>query len=120
MPKENAIDYVEIPVVDLPRAKAFFSALFGWEFVDYGPDYCSFTDGRIDGGFFTSDRPISPDAGALRLVFYKTDLEAAARQVVELKGTITKEIFSFPGGRRFHFNDPDGSGYAIWTDQNPA
>lgn len=117
MPREDTIDYVEIPVADLPRAKDFFSALFGWSFVDYGLDYCSFNDGRIDGGFFQSDVPVNPEAGALRLVFYKAGLEAAQTRVVELGGTITKEIFSFPGGRRFHFTDPNGSEYAIWSDQ---
>ncbi len=120
MPREDAIDYVEFPVVDLPKAKAFFSALFGWTFVDYGPDYASFSDGRIDGGFFLSGAPVKPDAGALRLVFYKADLEAAEARVTALGGTITKDIFSFPGGRRFHFADPNGSEYAIWTDQGLA
>ena len=40
----NAIDYIEMPSRDLAGTKRFFAALFGWSFVDYGPDYASFDD----------------------------------------------------------------------------
>ena len=51
MRAENRIDYVEIPVTDLNKARDFFANLFGWTFQSYGDDYMSFSDGRMDGGF---------------------------------------------------------------------
>lgn len=114
---ENMIDYVEIPAKDPARARAFFEALFDWQFQDYGPDYCSFNDGRLAGGFRREDVAATTEAGSPLIVFYKEDLGAAVDQVRELGGTIKRNIFSFPGGRRFHFTDPNGNEYAIWSDK---
>lgn len=117
MNKENAINYIEIPATDLQGTKAFFGAMFGWEFQDFGPDYCSFNDGRLDGGFFKSDKVVSTDSGSVLIVFYRSDLEGAVSAVEAAGGTIAKPIFPFPGGRRFHFTDPSGNEYAMWSDQ---
>ena len=114
MSTENRIDYVEIPVTDVPRARAFLEAMFGWTFREWGDDYLSFSDGRLNGGIRKSDGP-APASGVL-LVFYSADLERDVERVQELGGTISQEIFSFPGGRRFHFVDPAGTEFAIWSD----
>jgi predicted enzyme related to lactoylglutathione lyase len=111
------IDYVEIPAKDPARAQAFFEALFGWQFQDYGPDYCSFNDGRLAGGFRREDVVAATETGGPLIVFYKEDLAAASERVVELGGAIKRNIFAFPGGRRFHFSDPNGNEYAIWSDK---
>ena len=113
----NTIDYVEIPSRDLAETKKFFTALFGWSFVDYGPDYASFDDGRMPGGFFSSEKTADVSAGAPLIVFYQPALEKARAQVVALGGRITKDIFEFPGGRRFHFCEPGGAEVAIWSDK---
>ena len=114
MSTENRIDYVEIPATDVPRARAFLEAMFGWTFREWGDDYLSFSDGRLNGGIRKSDEP-APASGVL-LVFYSADLERDVERVKELGGTISQEIFSFPGGRRFHFVDPAGTEFAIWSD----
>ncbi len=114
MSTENRIDYVEIPVTDVPRARAFLEAMFGWTFREWGDDYLSFSDGRLNGGIRKSDVP-APATGVL-LVFYSADLERDVERVRELGGTISQDIFSFPGGRRFHFVDPAGTEFAIWSD----
>ena len=114
MSTENRIDYVEIPVTDVPRARAFLEAMFGWTFREWGDDYLSFSDGRLNGGIRKSDQP-APASGVL-LVFYSADLERDVERVQELGGKISQEIFSFPGGRRFHFVDPAGTEFAIWSD----
>ena len=114
MRAENRIDYIEIPSTDLKKTQAFFSALFGWSFEHWGDGYISFNDGRLDGGFYLSESP-APTNGVL-VVFYSDDLERDVRRVQELGATIAKEIFSFPGGRRFHFTDPVGNEYAIWSE----
>ena len=113
MRAENCVDYVEIPVTDLNKAKEFFSALFGWSFEIWGDDYMSFNDGRFDGGFRRSAEPAS-STGVL-LIFFSTDLERDFDRVQELGATISEPTFPFPGGRRFHFVDPTGTEYAIWS-----
>ncbi len=114
MRAENRIDYVEIPVTDIKKARAFFEALFAWEFVEWGDEYHSFSDGRLDGGLRLAGEP-APASGVL-LVFYSDDLERDVGRVTSLGGTISQEIFAFPGGRRFHFIDPVGNEYAIWSE----
>jgi uncharacterized protein len=95
------------------RVKAFYSAVFGWKFEDYGPGYASFFDGRLAGGF-TTDAKVGTD-GPL-VVFYAADLEAVQAKVVEAGGKITRETFPFPGGRRFHFADTEGNALAVWSE----
>lgn len=112
MHAEKRIDYIEIPVNDPAKARTFFEALFGWEFQSWGDDYLSFSDGRLDGGFVRSDEA----ARGTLVVFYSGDLERDLERVVELGATISKAIFSFPGGRRFQFVDPTGTEYAIWSE----
>jgi uncharacterized protein len=113
----NTIDYVEMPSQNLAETKRFFSALFGWSFQDYGPDYAAFDDGRMTGGFFTSAKTAGVDAGAPLVVFYHGELEKTQKKAVDLGGKITKAIFDFPGGRRFNFREPGGCEFAVWSDK---
>ncbi len=117
MNPENKIDYIEIAAQDPQQARSFFEKLFGWKFEDYGPDYCSFSDGRLAGGFYRADLAASQSRGGPLIVFYKANLEAAVARVTELGGAIIKDSYSFPGGSRFHFTDPNGNEFAIWSDQ---
>jgi len=112
---ENQIDYIELPLRDLELTKQFYGAVFGWKFEDYGPDYTSFHDGRLSGGF-TKDHP-APATGIL-LVIYASDLSAVAEKVKAAGGTIVKEVFAFPGGHRFHFADPNGNELAVWSERS--
>src|ERR1700759_1822610 len=98
----NQIDYIEFQATDIAGTKKFFEQLFGWKFTDYGPDYTSFEDGRIAGGFARSPTQSMIESGGVLVVFYHPDLEQVRQQVLDLGGKITKDIFSFPGGRRFH------------------
>ena len=113
----NTIDYIEMPSRNLAATKKFFTALFNWSFSDYGPDYASFDDGRMAGGFFNSGKTAGTDAGAPLVVFYHPELEKTRKKVVDLGGEVTKEIFEFPGGHRFHFREPGGGEFAIWSDK---
>jgi predicted enzyme related to lactoylglutathione lyase len=110
---ENQIDYVELPASDIARTKTFYHAVFGWKFEDYGPGYTSFHDGRLGGGF-TTESP-APGRGVL-LVIYCADLAAVQQRIKTAGGKIVQEIFSFPGGRRFHFEDPNGNELAVWSE----
>jgi len=116
MSAENRIDYVEIPVTDLKKTREFFASLFGWSFQEWGDEYMSFSDGRLDGGFRLSPEA-APSTGVL-LVFFSEDLERDVGRVKNLGAKISQEIFSFPGGRRFHFVDPVGTEYAMWAENS--
>jgi len=110
------IDYVELPAKDIELAKTFFTKVFNWEFVDYGPDYCAFDKAGLRGGFFKSDLVAETKNGSALIVFYSKELEATQEKIEKSGGHIEKPIFSFPGGRRFHFCDPNGNEYAVWSD----
>lgn len=114
MRQNGKLDYLEMPATGgtLDSVKAFYSAAFGWTFTDYGPTYSAFGEG-LDGGFHAdaaegSHKPLP--------VLYSDDLEAALADVESAGGRIAKPIFSFPGGRRFHFLDPAGNELAVWGE----
>ena len=110
------INYVELPAKDLAATKAFFESVFGWSFVDYGPEYTAFENQGLDGGFFQSDLASSTEKGAALIVFYSNQLEATLAKVEKAGGSILKPIYSFPGGRRFHFTEPSGNEFAVWGE----
>lgn len=111
------INYVEFPAKDINATKTFFETVFKWTFTDYGPDYAAFEDQGLDGGFFTSDLTCSTKNGAALVVFYSNALNETQAKIEMAGGTITQEVFSFPGGKRFHFSDPNGNEYAVWSDK---
>jgi predicted enzyme related to lactoylglutathione lyase len=109
---DRQIDNIEFNVSDIARSKTFYGAAFGWTFTDYGPVYCEFTDGRLTGGFTTLG-PVKP--GGPLVILYADDLAATQKRLEEAGAKIVKPVFEFPGGRRFHFIDPDGYELAVWS-----
>ncbi len=118
MKETGKINYVEIPAKDLEATKRFFGEAFGWTFVDYGPEYVAIENAGLDGGFFKSDKVATTDTGSVLVVLFSTDLEVTLEKVESSGGKIVKDIFPFPGGRRFHFSDPNGNEYAVWSEPN--
>ena len=112
--RDRTINYVEITVDDVPVAKTFYAAAFGWSFADYGPDYASFAadDAGLDGGLTRGE--VKP--GGVLPVLYADDLDATQRRIEQAGGEITRPTFAFPGGRRFHFADPSGNELAAWSE----
>ena len=111
---DRQVDYIEFGATDIGRTKQFYQQAFGWKFEDYGPDYISFQDGRLSGGF-TKDAPVRP-ANPL-VVIYAARLEETEGKVTQAGGKIVRRTYAFPGGRRFHFSDPSGNELAVWTDR---
>lgn len=116
MNDNKKINYVEFPARDLKATKKFFREVFAWSFEDFGPEYTAFANEGLDGGFFKSEMRSCSDSGAALIVLYSNALEELQKEVEEAGGTITKPIFSFPGGRRFHFTEPSGNELAVWSD----
>ena len=106
------VDYVEFPAADIPVTKCFYSSVFGWKFQDYGPDYTSFHDGRLSGGFRAVPHV---ERGGPLVVIYTTNLEAMKAKIQAAGGAIV-HTHEFPGGRRFHFHDPSGNELAVWSE----
>ncbi|MEL0455440.1 VOC family protein [Flavobacteriaceae bacterium SZ-1-7] len=111
---DNHINYVEFKAHNLEDIKRFYATSFGWTFTDYGPTYVAFSESGLEGGFEKSDSKIIN--GAL-IVLYHKNLDFVKKNILKARGTISKDIFSFPGGRRFHFLDPSGNELAVWSDQ---
>jgi len=110
----DTLNYVELPATDMAKIKAFYTQAFGWRYQDYGPHYAAFINAGLDGGFDgASDR--QPSKNGPLIVLLSQDLEASLARVIEAGGLITVPIFSFPGGRRFHFTDPSGNELAVWS-----
>jgi len=116
MHQHEKLNYVEYPSKNLPATKAFFEQAFAWSFVDYGPEYAAFSGQGLDGGFFKSEFCSSAAQGAALLVFYSDNLEGTLEKVVNAGGKVIKPIFSFPGGKRFHFTEPSGNEFAVWGE----
>lgn len=116
------IDYVEFPAADLKAVESFYSTVFGWKFTWYGDAYLALSDGQMDGGFFKTDQPPCPQsdnahgAGTL-VIMYSDELVAVRDAVVSAGGLLARDIFEFPGGRRFQFLDPAGNELGVWSDK---
>lgn len=117
MNHHHSINYIEFPARDLPAVKSFFEEVFDWKFVDYGEEYTSFKSPGMEGGFYRSDLQSTVDKGAALIVFYSKNLEVTRHNIHQAGGAIVKPVFSFPGGKRFHFSDPSGNEFAVWSEK---
>lgn len=111
--EQLSINYIEFNVTDIKRSQIFYGQL-GWSFIDYGEQYCEFNAGSLKGGFYQTDK-VNAKGGAL-IILFSQHLEQALEIVKKAGGTITQGIYSFPGGKRFHFEDLDGYELAVWSD----
>lgn len=99
-------DFIELPVSDVVVGKAFYEAAFGWELTAFGPTYACTLTGDVDIGL---QGDASEQSAAPLPVIRVDDLSAAQTAIEQAGGTITRPIFAFPGGQRFHFRDPAGN-----------
>lgn len=109
--------YLELPVADSTRSAAFYGSAFGWAFTEFGPSYAATTTGDTDVGL---DSDSQTRVNAPLPVIDTDDLESALAGVIAAGGTIKVPIFAFPGGRRFHFIDPDGHELAVSAADHTA
>jgi len=116
MSTHHHLYYVEFQASDLAKTKAFFQQVFGWTFTDYGPDYTSFADSGLHGGFAHSEKKAALATGSALVVILSNQLENTQHEVVAHGGRITQDIFSYPGGRRFHFTEPSGNELAVCAE----
>ena len=120
MNKHATINYIELPCSDMDATKEFFSTVFGWTFEDYGPDYIAFANAGLAGGFYRSLLNAQIDTGSALVIIYSDSLKETMNKIESTGGIITRSIFAFPGGRRFHFSDPSRNDFAVWSDEELA
>jgi len=115
--RHHTIDYIELPVAELAAAKRFYAEAFGWQFNDYGPQYAGIQGpgGGEAGGLNATEPHLRTGGGPLVLLF-SDDLDATVEAVRRAGGTVTREPYPFPGGRRFHFTDPSGNELGVWAE----
>lgn len=111
----HGIDYIEFAVTDMAGSKRFYEAAFDWRFNDYGPDYTGIQKKGGEAGGLRLEPVVTP--GGPLVILYSMDLDTTLAKVREAGGRITKAPFDFPGGRRFHFEDPSGNGLAVWSEK---
>ena len=116
MNQHEQLNYVEFPACNLHATKRFFTAVFKWSFTDYGDEYSAFTGAGLAGGFFASKLASETVNGAALLVFYSADIHKTLAKIEQHNGVVTKPIFEFPGGCRFHFTEPSGNEFAVWSE----
>lgn len=102
-------DYLELSVKNIAEAKKLYSETFGWEFMDFGPEYASTTSGDTDIGFHQTDE-ILPPLGVICV----DNLDLYYANAVKAGAQIVTEIFEFPGGKRFEFIDQSGNKIGVW------
>jgi len=113
--KNNSINYIELPMVNNAETKNFYKQVFKWEFTDWGPNYISFSGANVDGGF-NGEGDAHVSTGGVLVVLYTKDLNQKFEEVKKAGGEIVKTIFEFPGGKRFHFLDPNRNELAVWSE----
>ncbi|NOH28745.1 VOC family protein [Vibrio mediterranei] len=116
MSTHDKLDYVEFAAADVSATKAFFEAAFGWTFEDYGPDYTAFSNQGLNGGFYRAELSSKAQQGGALLVFYSAAISETLERVKQNGGCIVRDIFDFPGGCRFHFSEPSGNEFAVWSE----
>ncbi|HET9810944.1 MAG TPA: VOC family protein [Sphingomicrobium sp.] len=109
--KDPRLDYVELPAASLDKAVGFYQEAFGWTLTKFGPSYAATTTGDTDIGL-QGDKSDAPEAPLP--VIQVDDVAAAASAVEAAGGDIIRPVYTFPGGRRFHFRDPAGNELAVW------
>ena len=115
MSTHHTIDYVEFTVRDLAAAKRFYTAAFGWQFNDYGPEYAGIQGAAGEAGGLRQSSEAR--TGGPLVILYSQDLEQSVAAVRSAGGKIVREPFAFPGGRRFQFTDPSGNELGVWSEK---
>lgn len=115
--QHHRLDFMELSVTDLERAKSFYRDAFGWEFNHYGPSYAGIRATPEEampevGGFLVAEQVVS--GGAL-LILYSDDLDVTEMAVTAAGGAVVRPTYDFPGGKRFEFRDTEGNVLAVWT-----
>lgn len=108
--------WMEIAVTDLPRATAFYSAVFRYPMIPQhngGQDEVYFDDGTgaTSGHLYQG----TPATGGMVVHLAVPDrLEDAMARWVAAGGHVTSPVITIPPGRFAYAKDPDGNGIGLF------
>ncbi len=114
MATHNHIDVIEFPVQSgeqLKQTRDFFTNVFGWKYNDWGDDYSDTTESGANSGINVDGSATMP-----LTVIYSADLDKTKELVIKSGGKIIVDTYAFPGGKRFHFTEPNGNELAVWSE----
>jgi predicted enzyme related to lactoylglutathione lyase len=120
----HRVIHFEISADNPVRASKFYSDLFGWSFQHWGEggqDYWLVTTGPsdqpgINGGMFIRKGPV----GHVNSVDVE-DIDASAKQVVDLGGEIVVQKIAIPGvGYSMYCKDTEGSLFGLYQNDPDA
>ena len=119
------IDYLELPAADIAATKAFYTSVFGWSWVDYGPAYSASTSGPVEVALNGEAEPVplhpegAQSANGPLVLLRTDDLESVRASVRAAGGMILSDIYAYPGGRRLHLVDPSGNVLGVYQPADP-
>lgn len=107
----------ELSTADLPRARAFYSQVFGWEWA--GSDsYAEFqVAGRTVGGVMPRPMDLPPEVPDNWLVYFASaDLDSDVQRAADLGAATLFGPIEIPGAGRFAvLSDPEGAVFALFS-----
>jgi predicted enzyme related to lactoylglutathione lyase len=108
--------------VSVPRAAAFYSSVFGWEFTDANSEgYSTFSTGPsgIGGGIYRAQK-VAAGGGVVMYVLVD-DVDDYCKKVSLAGGTVIVPKSAIPGtGWYAHIKDIDGNLIGLLMTLNPG
>lgn len=118
----NPFVHVELHTKDLPRAREFYSGLFGWQLQDMpmpggGGSYTMISVGEGTGGGMTADD--SGGAGPYWMAYVGVDdVRAKTEQARKLGATVLQDVMKVGDfGTMSVIRDPTGATLAMWQSE---
>ncbi|PFG44713.1 hypothetical protein ATJ88_3449 [Isoptericola jiangsuensis] len=117
---DGAPIWIDLGTDDLPAAVAFYTALFGWEHVDFGEEFGHYGQFLLRGEPVAGVGPhqVTGQPSEWGVYLAASDADAAVTAVIENGGTVVMGPDDVPGqGRWAMTTDPTGIGLAFWQPQ---
>jgi uncharacterized protein len=118
---QNAAVWFEIPVTDMPRAKAFYAKVAQASFQDddTGPNPMAIfsiadMESGVSGHLYPG-KPAASGSGSTIHLAVSEPLEDALKRVGESGGKVVSDIVTIPPGRFAYCTDPDGNSIGLFT-----
>jgi len=121
---QGAVCHLDLPVLDMERAKKFYGDVFGFTFMPWKPEYCLFTAGNskcLAGGFVLHTGPTPlPKQGLIVPYILTKDLCSAGEKIHQHGGAVIgNQRLIAPGmaGAHLQFMDTEGNVMAVYAEQ---
>ncbi len=116
---QNAAVWVEIPVSDLARAKAFYASVTGFALKDeqMGPNMTAvfgYQEGAGVSGHLFEGKPSPRGTGPVVSLAIAGSAEEAIERVQTAGGEVVSPVFEIPFGRFAYCLDMDGNSFSVF------